>query len=300
MKNYSLFFDDARFDIDVVPRTRHTPLYELSSDRNALYILVPFQGDQKDALKILYPLSDYQHLLDHTKKKLLWEFLLLSLVAAFISTLFSFYVLRPLRQSLELLEIFIKDIIHDLNTPLTSILINLKMMDSQSEEVKSIARSAKTIAMLHYNLNAYLKELTFTHERFDIKEVIEEQIALFAPLYNYLTWEDHLHSFIIKSDKHAFSRIIYNLLSNACKYNTPNGTITIDLKDHLLSISNTSYGIKEPSRIFERFYKESDRGLGIGLHIVDKLCKELHIDYSLHIEGTQVTVLLDLSKVTLN
>ncbi len=49
-------------------------------------------------------------------------------------------------------------------------------------------------------------------------------------------------------------------------------------EDSTLTIINSSYGIKNPSKVFNRFYKESDRGLGIGLHIVDKLCKELNIN----------------------
>jgi len=36
-------------------------------------------------------------------------------------------------------------------------------------------------------------------------------------------------------------------------------------------------GIKYPNKIFDRFYKEHELGLGIGLHIVKNLCDELGI-----------------------
>jgi len=300
MKNYSLFFDDARFDIDIVPYQKTARFYELYMDKTSLYILVPFPEDPGDLLKIYYPKEKYAQLLDRTRQTILWQFLFLTLIAVLISVLFSFYVLRPLRRSLSLLEVFIKDIIHDLNTPLTSILINLKMMDAQNEEVESITRSAKTIAMLHYNLDAYLKEHTYNRERFDIAEVIKEQIAFFKPMYHYLSWETDTASLILATDRHAFARIIYNLLSNACKYNLPDGFVRIKLQNNILEISNSSYGIKEPARIFERFYKESDRGLGIGLHIVEKLCEQLNIEKKLRITGTTITLTLDLTKVTLN
>ncbi len=51
-----------------------------------------------------------------------------------------------------MLEEFIKDIIHDLNTPITSIIINLKMME-KNDEVESITKSANAIAMLHQKSN---------------------------------------------------------------------------------------------------------------------------------------------------
>jgi len=299
MKNYSLFFDDDRFDIDVVSLKKSTKtFYELYHDQKNIYILVPLPESRKDAVKVFYPLNKYYKLLHKTKISLLRQFLLLSFIAVFISVLFSFYVLSPLRKSLQLLEMFIKDIIHDLNTPLTSILVNLKMMDADNEEVENIGKSAQTISMLQNNLDAYLKEAIFEREKFDLKEIVQEQVDFFAPMYNYLDWEVNIQSSVIKSDPNAFARIIYNLLSNACKYNTSDGFIKISMQGTTLSIANSSYdGIKNPSKAFERFYKENERGLGIGLHIVKKLCAQLDIEKRLESKDNIVTVYLDLSKV---
>lgn len=298
MKNYSLFFDDDRFDIDIIPKSTQHKLYELYEDKASLYILIPFPDSNDDLLKIYYPINNYHQLLSKTQTSILWQFFFLSLIAIFISLLFSLYVLSPLRQSLQLLEIFIKDIIHDLNTPLTSILINLKMMDAKNEEVESITNSAKAISMLHQNLDAYLKEMTHEKEKFYLQEVINEQVDFFAPMYDYLTWEINVENRVIKSDRNAFSRIIYNLLSNACKYNTSKGFIKISTHQNILSISNSSYGIKEPSKVFERFYKESERGLGIGLHIVEKLCEQLDIPKKLEVTDNIITISLNFDKVT--
>ena len=297
MKNYSLFFNDTRFDIDIVDKDAEHKPYELYSDASSLYILIPFTANIKDRLKIFYPKTAYGALLEKMRYAMLRQFLFLSFIAVLISLLFSFYVLSPLRRSLELLEVFIKDIIHDLNTPLTSILINLKMMDASSEEVESIGNSAKTIAMLHHNLDSYLKEATFERERFDMEALVREQVAFFAPMYDYLRWEVEIGELLIKSDRNALARVIYNLLSNACKYNTEDGFVNIRLTDRTLTISNSSYGIRNPSRIFERFYKEGERGLGIGLHIVEKLCTELGIGKDITVEKNIVTISLSLDKI---
>ena len=299
MKNYSFFFDDKRFDIDIVPDTAKQHFYELYFDKESLYILVPFPANQNDLLKVFYPKKEYKVLLDAMRNTIILQFIFLSLIAVLISLLFAFYSLSPLRKSLELLETFIKDIIHDLNTPITSILINLKMMDAKNEEVESITKSTKTISMLHNNLNTYLKEAQLASEKFNLKEVIDEQVDFFAPMYDYLQWDTDIDDIVIISDKNAFSRIVYNILSNACKYNTSDGSITLKTHKNILTVSNTSYGIKNPSKVFERFYKESDRGLGIGLHIVEELCKQLHIKKSLLVEDNIVTMSLDLDKVTL-
>ena len=299
MKNYSFFFKDERFNIDIVSTTPHDKFYELYFEENDLYILVPFTDDSENILKILYPRSQYQLQLNTLKNKMLSQFLWLTLLAILISFIFSFYVLSPLRNSLQLLEVFIKDIIHDLNTPLTSILINLKMIDAKSVEIDSIARSTKTISMLHHNLDAYLKEIQFENKKFDLKKTIEEQVAFFAPMHHHIKWEIAVEKKQIKSDKNAFARIIYNLLSNACKYNIEeDGFIVIKTQGNVLNISNSSYGIKNPSRIFERFYKENERGLGIGLHIVEKLCQQLDILKEVKVENNIVTISLDLTKVT--
>jgi len=298
MKNYSLFFDDNRFDIDVVSLKKSTQtFYELYLDTKNIYILVPLPESRRDAVKVFYPLSNYNKLLQKTELSLLKQLLLLSFFALFISILFSFYVLSPLRKSLQLLEMFIKDIIHDLNTPLTSILINLKMME-ETEEVENIGKSAQAISMLQNNLDGYLKETTFEREKFDLKKVVQEQVDFFAPMYDYLHWKIKIKSSVVKSDPNAFARIIYNLLSNACKYNTSNGFIDVTLENTTLSISNSSHnGIKNPSKAFDRFYKENERGLGIGLHIVEKLCKQLEIEKNLESKENIVTVYLDLSKI---
>ena len=299
MKNYSFFFDDERFDIDIVSDSTKQQIYELYIDKESLYILVPFPKGNHNLLKVFYPKDKYQVLFNTMRDTIILQFIFLSFIAVLISLLFAFYSLSPLRKSLKLLETFIKDIIHDLNTPITSILINLKMMDAKNEEVESITKSTKTISMLHNNLNTYLQEAQLASEKFYLREVIDEQVDFFAPMYDYLQWDIDIDDIVLTSDKNAFSRVIYNILSNACKYNTSGGSITLKMHKNILTISNTSYGIKNPSKVFERFYKESDRGLGIGLHIVEELCKQLHIQKKLIVENNIVTMYLYLDKVTI-
>ena len=170
------------------------------------------------------------------------------------------------------------------------------MIDNQSEEIESIHTSAQTIRMLHQNLDAYLKEQTATEEIVDVGEVVDHYVRFFTPLYDYLEWDVRQERCRVHTDRKAFERIVYNLLSNACKYNTTGGKIKIVLTPDRLSISNHSYGVKHPERVFDRFYKESDRGLGIGLHIVEKLCHALGIEKQFRQQNNLITVTLGFSK----
>ncbi len=295
MKNYNYAFDDSRFDIDIVPMKKGRTPYELYSDEHTLYMLIPLPTSPEDSLKIFYPRRDYERELSHLHTKMRWQFLFVSLLALIISVVFSLYTLSPLRNALVLLETFIKDIIHDLNTPVSNILLNLKMMDRESEEVESIRQSTHAISMLHHNLNAYLEREKHRYERFSLREVVEEQVAFFAPMYHYLSWQVKIEDRVLYTDRLALSRILYNLLSNACRYNTAEGFVAITTTQTHLTITNSSDGIKAPERVFERFYKEGERGLGIGLHIVQSLSQALEIDTRLSLDGTIVSVTLDLT-----
>jgi len=324
MKNYSLNHEDKRFDTHVVKKEKTQTFYTLYEDKNSLYILVPshnptadtnkkdmmmivspagmimvpYTKDASEVLKVWYPKVAYAHEITQMQYRFLMQFLFFSLGAVIVALLASWYTLRPLRSSLHLLEDFIKDIIHDINTPLTSILLNLKIIDEdikeQNEEIEDIRIATQTIEMLHHNLDAYIRDQKQTNEHFSVKEVLETYIKFFTPMYNYLSWEVDIEECVLFTDRQAFERIVYNLLSNACKYNTNDGTIEIALDETRLSIRNSSYGVNHPEKVFERFYKESERGLGIGLHIVDKLCQTLHVEKKFYMEGTDVIVELDL------
>ncbi len=298
MKNYSLFFDDDRFDIDIVDRKKKSRLYELIKDDKSVYILTAFPASDKDLLKVMYPIDRYDKQLHDIWISTWTQFLLLSVISVFISLLFSYYSLSPIRQSLKMMEMFIRDIIHDLNTPLANIVLNLKMMNGNSEESRSIKYSIKTISMLHSNLDNYLREIKFENEKFYLGEVVKEQVEFFSSGYGYLKWSTDVDDMVINANKDAFSRIIYNLLSNACKYNTSKGYIDIYTKNRTLVIENSADSqIVNRKRVFERFYKEGDRGLGIGLHIVYKLSRELDIKVVAENREGSVAFILFLDEV---
>ena len=269
------------FKIDFVPKDKKKPLF-LYHDKGGVeaYFLIPNSSEYY--MKLSYAKEKYLFKKHYIKVKMLLRFLLMLLVVALLSLLFSFYALYPMKRALVTIEEFIKDILHDFNTPISSIVLNaslLKKDDKNREKVTRIDQSAQRILSLQENLKSYLLEIKKVKEVFDLKKMIEERKESVQKLYPDIVWDVRISSIMIETHKPAFERILVNLLTNAAKYNKKNGTIRIWMTQNFwLKIEDTGRGIKDTKMIFERFYTESSRGTGIGLHIVRKLCDELKID----------------------
>ena len=88
--------------------------------------------------------------------------------------------MRPMRQALFLLENFLKDIIHDLNTPATSILLNSKLLRKRGdfEEIERIELSAQSIASLYKNLEFMSPHNIQRNEDVSIEEIVRGKIQI--------------------------------------------------------------------------------------------------------------------------
>lgn len=111
-------------------------------------------------------------------------------------------------------------------------------------------------------------------------------------------------SIFVQTDPRMLSQIIRNLCGNAIKY-THTGHVTLQAKtsgsDVVLSIIDTGIGIEdaESLKVFEEFYQVSNpgrnknRGMGLGLSIVDRLSRSLGHKLQLQSEvdvGTSVFI----------
>ncbi len=255
----------------------------------------------KYLMKVVYPKENYLPRVEKLKETTYNKFLFYSLFAAFVSFFFSLYALMPLRKALHLNEEFVKDILHDFNTPISSMRINLKLFKreiGENQKIQRLENNIETILSLQNNLQVFLKGIPTQSELFSLKELVENRVNYFKILYPDIDYNISLDKTVLETNKDAFTRILDNLLSNAGKYNIANGEVFITLKDQYLSIRDTGKGIKNPSKVFDRYYKEQDRGMGIGLHIVKKLCDELHVTLKIKSEENQgTTIILSLSKI---
>ncbi len=255
----------------------------------------------KYLMKVVYPKASYLPRVKKLEEVTYRKFLFYSIFAALVSFLFSIYALMPLRKALRLNEELVKDILHDFNTPISSMLINLKLFKreiGENQKIQRLENNIETILSLQNNLQIFLKGIPTQSESFSLKELVENRVNYFKILYPDIVYSISLDKIVLETNKDAFTRILDNLLSNAGKYNIASGRVFITLKGHYLSISDTGKGIKNPSKVFDRYYKEQDRGIGIGLHIVKKLCDELRVPIKIKSEENQgTTIVLNLSKI---
>lgn len=293
MKDYTFDFKGDAFSLDVIQDDKQKQPFKIYHCKEGLcaYFQVPSSGPY--LLKVMYDQEKYEQRYELFLTKLLKLAFVVIILLFLISIGFAIYALRPMREALYLLEEFLKDIIHDLNTPATSILLNAKLLRKKGEfeEIERIELCAKNIASLYKNLELMQPQKITADEVICLPTLLEQKIEIFKKLYPLIEFKKELSALEIKSNKNALERIVDNLLSNACKYNKKNGKVIVRVKQSRLVIEDTGRGIKDIHKIFQRYYKENDRGLGIGLSIVKQLCQILNITIHInsHIgKGTQV------------
>lgn len=210
-------------------------------------------------------------------------FALITLVGYYLANLF----ISPIINERRKLNTFIKDTTHELNTPITAILMSTGKNAALTEKnMQRINLSAKRISEIYKDLvYLFLQDNKKTEEPSiqKLDEIIKNQLEYFQSFASKkgLTITSSLDSTSFKIDKESFIRLFNNVVSNAIKYNKIGGTIDVTLKDSILTISDTGTGIKKEKikDIFKRYYRATNEqgGFGLGLNIVYHICKAYNI-----------------------
>ena len=206
---------------------------------------------------------------------------ILALLGFYLARLF----LRPMRRSIQLLDDFIQDTTHELNTPLSAILGNVEMIDPRRLEDRDrkrferIAVAARSVSALYEDL----KFLTLERHRpvedrpLDLEALLRERLEYFEILIRSkgIRVERDLASSQIVADRRLIARLVDNLLSNAVKYNRRGGFIRVRLRPGRLEIEDGGVGMSPEAleEVFERYrrFDESEGGFGLGLDIVKRI-----------------------------
>jgi len=236
-------------------------------------------------------------------------------VLAIFGLFFVNLFLRPMKNSIILLDNFIKDTTHELNTPISAILANVEMMDTEvmgEKNKKKLTRiniAAKTVSHLYQDLTY----LTLNHNRhskdewINLEKLIEDRVEYFAILAGAkkVDFVLDLTDATLFIDSIKIARVVDNLISNAIKYNKRNGTIYIVLKKEYFTIRDSGIGIQsnKVGDIFERYtrFNSSEGGFGIGLNIVRSIIEEYQLKISVEsVLGEGTIIRVDFFKGILN
>ena len=245
-------------------------------------------------------------------KRVNTEILILSTIAFFILMLIGYFLaklfLKPMRDSLHLLDRFIKDTTHELNTPISAIITNIEMIDKDkldeknAKKINRIEIGAKTISNIYEDLTFITlnNKILSINENLDLTKIVLQRVEYFKALANIKKIDfvlDLQENVQLYCDQKKIVKLIDNILSNAIKYNKIAGTISIVMKNGLLSIQDSGKGISKENlnNIFERYsrFDKSVGGFGIGLNIVSLIANEYNFKINISSElniGTKVEI----------
>ncbi|MEZ4692455.1 MAG: HAMP domain-containing sensor histidine kinase [Aliarcobacter sp.] len=211
-----------------------------------------------------------------------FSYLFISIVGIYLAKLF----LKPIKEERIKLNNFIKDTTHELNTPISAIIMSTQNENLNAKQIERIRLSANRISVIYKDLTFIFlenKQKIIHLEELDLSIIIKEQIDSFEPLYLKKKLEViyKLEPTVFEINKDDFIRLFNNLFSNAIKYNKMNGKIEIVLENRVLSVKDTGIGInKEKLKdIYKRYYRATNQsgGFGLGLNIVNMICKTYNI-----------------------
>jgi len=187
---------------------------------------------------------------------------------------------------------FLKNAIHEINTPLSIIITNIdlfKLKFTKNKYLTKIEAGSKIIHNIYNDLTYLIKKdrINYPLSSINFSQFLYSRIDFFDEIANgnelNIKYEitDNL---LINFNDTQLQRICDNSLSNAIKYSYKNTKIFIKLYENenniILSIQNDSDTIENPNKLFDRFYRENENrgGFGLGLNIIKEICDYYKID----------------------
>lgn len=223
---------------------------------------------------------------------------IIALIGLFLAKLF----IQPLKVERTKLNNFIKDTTHELNTPISAILMSTEGNELTSKQIERIKLSAKRVSEIYKDLTYIFLQNDVNKKNLkeiSLNEIIIEELKYFEPLASKKRVKINLdiEKYKYKMLKDDFIRLFNNIISNAIKYNKMDGLIFIILKDNRLIIKDNGIGIEKDkiNDIFKRYNRATSLqgGFGLGLNIVYEIAKKYNIKIevdSIYKIGTTITL----------
>lgn len=209
---------------------------------------------------------------------------------------FSGRMVKPVAESYDKQKQFITDAGHELKTPLTLILTNLDIAESelgQNEWLSDIRSEGLRMTELVNGLVSLARmdeeKRSLSMTSIPLDELTNEMISAFRPLSEQRNKpilaqiHDNIH---VQGDGALLRQLLSILFDNAIKYCDKGGEITVSLtqqKQTVLKVENTYAAIDtvELDRLFDRFYRSDPArsyagGYGVGLSIARAITEKHH------------------------
>ncbi len=220
--------------------------------------------------------------------------ILLSIVVVvfFLSLFFLNRFALPFKMVNQKLDNFIKDSMHEINTPLSIINVNIDLFNLKNPQNKYLQRikaATKTLSNIYNDMDYLIKnqQIVFAYQQIDASAFVRERILYFdevAAMKGITISSDVEEGITLHFNTTQLQRILDNNISNAIKYSHEQNRIEVTFRriDERCCLIFKDYGsgIEDTNRIFERYYREETGkgGFGIGLDIVKTIMDETGIE----------------------
>jgi len=281
----------------------------ISLDGDYVHFIVRIGPNDIGAKYLVYETEDNRLWWDAMIRNMLLYGTLIFIFITFVGIILVKLFLRPMRESIKLLDNFIKDTTHELNTPVSVIVANIEGIDVQKldeKDAKKIRRmdiAARTISNIYNDLTYLIlhNDIAVKDEQINLSIFLCERVDYFKVGIEQkkITFSREVdEDVMVVMDRNKLGRLIDNIISNAIKYNRVGGNIDVVLTKKNLKISDNGIGIPADKieRIFERYQRANDSvgGFGIGLNIVAMIAKEYDIEIkvdSMINQGTSIELI---------
>lgn len=256
-------------------------------------------------------MSNYYFVSVFSVSKEIYFVLILGLVVAgsAIYIVLSRSIFEDMQKSNNAIDFLIKQTLHELNTPVSSIMANIVMLKKNENDQKKLQRleridfAAMRLQELYEAMEYELKSKIgkTSKEIFDLKESVSKTILKHKEINKTINLSSNVKNAMLNCDIFGFQRMLDNLVSNAIKYNKNDGFVKIELTGTVLKIQDSGIGIdtKNLFAIFEAYFQEDSKqkGFGIGLAIVKDFCDKNKIKISIDSNENGTTFELELKNI---
>ncbi|MBI5831773.1 MAG: hypothetical protein HZB16_05585 [Armatimonadetes bacterium] len=206
-------------------------------------------------------------------------------------------MLERLQRSFEQANRFSADAAHELRTPLTILQGELgvaiqaapdgsELQESLTGMLDEVHRLAGLVRKLLLLAEADAGELQIDRRRVDLAELVRDAAEDAAMLAPHLKVAAQIEvSAVVLGDRDLIGQVISNLVTNAVRYNRPDGRVALRLSTHeqtaRVVVINTGPGIapEQQGRVFERFFRADPSrtraagGVGLGMSLAREIAR---------------------------
>jgi len=178
---------------------------------------------------------------------------LLIIIAGSLGFVFTSFMLSKKQKIDENLLHMTKEILHELNIPLSTIKANSAMIKKRLSPDEKSMRRLQRIDDASSRLERLYMELVYSIKK-EIHHIEKETVRVDTLIRERTETLEALHRnpfhldlvpTTIYVDKIGFEKVIDNILSNAMKYSSKTSLIRIELKGHFLTIEDQGVGMDE-------------------------------------------------------